>query len=176
MARLNWQVKLAAVLTIALTLGCQGLRRPPQEAKSASPAPPLTSVESAPPAAPVARPNTIPEAGLLLTKDGIEFAGVKCSAAYTSEVTGVVKDENNRVTAKTITSTCTSNGDTYTWVYSDIRYNSLGQMTGYKLKLRSSTREKEYKLLCSNILRDNLWEITSYKVRYEGKVYQFKRQ
>ncbi len=171
MERVNWRGKLGVLLMFGLIIaGCKSVQR-------GGGSPGAAPVAPAPPSgtAPVANPNTIPEANLLLTRHGIEFAGVDCIGAYTSQVSGVVKNEQGRVTAKTITSTCTTSGDTYVWVYTNRQYNSLGQMTGYNLKLSSSRLGKEYELVCSNIMRDNLWEVVRYQVQLGGETYQFQR-
>ncbi len=169
MKRVSWKGKLGVLLVFGLIVGCKSVQQGGGTPGAAPAAPaPVAS-------APASGPNTIPEANLLLTKDGIEFSGVSCIGAYTSQVKDVVKNEGGRVTAKTITSICTTTGDTYVWAYINIQYNSLGQMTGYNLKLSSSRLGKEYKLGCSNIMRDNLWEVVRYQVHFGGDTYQFQR-
>lgn len=171
MERFNWGKKLEVLLIVGLIAGCSHTAQQGGTSTAISAAKaPAKSVASAADAK-----NTIPDANLLLTKEGVEFAGVNCVGAYTSQVSGVVKNEANKVTAKTTTSTCTTSGDSYVRAYTNMQYNPLGQMTGYNLKLSSSKSGKEYSLVCSNIMRDNLWEVVRYTVEFDGNSYQFQR-
>ncbi len=172
MERANWRGTLGVLVMFGLiAAGCTTTHK----GKATSTAPVAsTATPVAVAKVSVSGKNTIPEAGLLLTKDGIEFAGVSCLGAYDSQTSGVVKNEAGRITAKTSTSTCTTTGDTYVWAYSHIKYNSLGQMTGYKLKLSASNLGKEHTVVCSKIMRDNLWEVVRYQVRFDGQIYQFQ--
>ncbi len=135
------------------------------EPKAAAPAPVSDQVAK----------SQISDLGLVLTKDGIEFADADCAGAFISQVNDIVTGEARRRISYTIKSTCSSSGDKYVWAYTDIQYNVLGQMIGYKLKMISSKLDKEYDIVCSNILRDNSWEVIMYDVLIGENKYQFKR-
>lgn len=176
MKRIDWRVKLSLLLVVGL-IGCLPARRAKMEKEGKGRFAPKTEEKSAPvEAAKPANPNEIADLGLVLTKDGIEFAGEQCTGAYDSQVSSVVTNTEGRRTAYVITSTCTSTGESVVWAYSNIKYNSLGQMNGYDLYIKSSRLGKEYNLNCSKLYRDNLWEVISYKIMIDGKEYKFKRK
>jgi len=114
--------------------------------------------------------------GLVLTKEGIDFADHKCLGSYVSKVSDRSYDELHRLTGYKLETTCNMTGEVHTLLYSQITYNRRGQRNGYQLQISCNKSGQSFTISVSDIVYDSNWEVIKYKAALDGKVYQFNRQ
>ncbi len=131
---------------------------------------------------PVVREGALPKGGymtkegLILSKDGIDFANHPCLGSYSGKTSDRTANDQDRLTGYKLTTICTSNGEQHATIYSKITYNVLNQRTGYHIQLSCSRTGKEYEIEVSNLSYDRYSEPLSYTAVINGRKYDFVRQ